>query len=369
MNPPGLDGGFESIEIEGVPNHSLATYSLLVIDGNPANAGTVLNVIPLQPAGNIGSNGLLLVRTSTATVVPSINAGTNALTAAISPNLSNGSVTLALGTGAAPVVGTTLTAPLAGFTVVDAVAYKLNSAHSEYASALAGSQGTNLGTKANGIGSLYRTINTAGAPGGWAGGPLNLSFANPGPYRWSVTSGHFFGPSGWTATGPVVGPDPGTPNYRTRTVSGTLNFPDNYVGTIEATPSFSFQVFAPAGTLRQSVSVAVNPLVGTFSFALDPAIRNDQIDLLVKGPTWLAKRIAAITLAGSLGSITGTLYNGDCDGDNAITVFDYDLISSAFDTSPGQTGWDARADLDKDGTVTVFDYDIASANFDVEGDH
>lgn len=316
VNPPGLDGGFESIEIEGVPNHRLATYSLLVIDGNPANPGTVLNVIPLQSAGNMGSNGLLLVRSSTAIVVPSINAGTKAFTATISPNLSNGSVTLALGTGAAPIVGSTLTAPLAGFTVVDAVAYKLNSTHSEYATALAGPQGSNLGTKANGIGSLYRTITTTGAAGGWAGGPLNLNFANPGPYRWSVTSGHFFGPSGWTATGPVTGPDPGTPNYRVRTVSGTLNFPDVYDGTIVPTPSFSIQVFAPAGTLRQSVSVAINPLVGTFSFALDPEIRNDEIDLLVKGPTWLAKRIAAIRVADSLANVSGSLFDGDCDGDN-----------------------------------------------------
>ena len=70
--------GYESIEVEGVPNQSLAPYSLILIDGNLVNAGTILNVIPLQPAGNVGSNGLLLVRSGAAIAVPSINSGTNA---------------------------------------------------------------------------------------------------------------------------------------------------------------------------------------------------------------------------------------------------------------------------------------------------
>ena len=60
--------------------------------------------------------------------------------------------------------------------------------------------------------------------------------------------------------------------------------------------------------------------------------------------------------------------NGDIDGDNSVTVFDYDRLSAAFDASAGDAGYDAAADLDGDGTVSVFDYDILSRNFDLVGD-
>lgn len=71
------------------------------------------------------------------------------------------------------------------------------------------------------------------------------------------------------------------------------------------------------------------------------------------------------------GSVIGVqlnLVNGDIDGDNAVTVFDYDLLSAAFDTAPGESGYLDSADLDGDGSVTVFDYDILSRNFDQVGD-
>lgn len=63
-----------------------------------------------------------------------------------------------------------------------------------------------------------------------------------------------------------------------------------------------------------------------------------------------------------------TLTNGDVDGDNAVTVFDYNALSDAFDTSPGHARWNPNADLDGDGTVSVFDYNVLSQSFDAEGD-
>lgn len=62
------------------------------------------------------------------------------------------------------------------------------------------------------------------------------------------------------------------------------------------------------------------------------------------------------------------LVNGDCDDDNAVTVFDYNVLSGAFDTVPGDVLWDPRADLDGDDQVTVFDYNVLSSNFDKVGD-
>ena len=57
-----------------------------------------------------------------------------------------------------------------------------------------------------------------------------------------------------------------------------------------------------------------------------------------------------------------------CDGDNAVTVFDYNMLSAAFDSVPGSPNWNSNADLDGDKVVTVFDYNILSANFDKTGD-
>jgi len=62
------------------------------------------------------------------------------------------------------------------------------------------------------------------------------------------------------------------------------------------------------------------------------------------------------------------LCNGDCDDDNAVTVFDYAILSDAFDSSPSDPWWDARADLDGDLTVSVFDYAVLSDSFDLTGD-
>lgn len=67
---------------------------------------------------------------------------------------------------------------------------------------------------------------------------------------------------------------------------------------------------------------------------------------------------------GNLTIPTIALINGDVDGDNAVTVFDYDDLSNAFDSRPGDPNWNVRADLDGDGSVTVFDYDVLSNNFD-----
>ena len=58
-----------------------------------------------------------------------------------------------------------------------------------------------------------------------------------------------------------------------------------------------------------------------------------------------------------------TLLNGDCDGDNEVTLFDFGIVVSAMGSVPGDPNWDARADLDGDGEVTLFDYGIVERNF------
>ena len=83
---------------------------------------------------------------------------------------------------------------------------------------------------------------------------------------------------------------------------------------------------------------------------------------------WLS-RVFTITLPahGSASSST-IVFNGDVDGDDEVTIFDYIDLSAAFDTSSGEANFSADADLDGDGSVTIFDYIILSNNFDKAGD-
>lgn len=54
---------------------------------------------------------------------------------------------------------------------------------------------------------------------------------------------------------------------------------------------------------------------------------------------------------------------GDIDEDGEVTVFDYDRLSAAYDSTPHDAHWDAAADLDGDGQVTAFDADRFSNAF------
>ncbi len=88
----------------------------------------------------------------------------------------------------------------------------------------------------------------------------------------------------------------------------------------------------------------------------------------------------SITDTGS-SAVNAVLLNGDIDNDNAVTVFDYSVLSDYFDRSTsdplndpawitvGPNGFAPKdADLDGDGAITVFDYSVLSNNFDKSGD-
>gem|GEM_PF-2865793 len=61
------------------------------------------------------------------------------------------------------------------------------------------------------------------------------------------------------------------------------------------------------------------------------------------------------------------LIAGDADGDNAVTVFDYDALCEAFDSSDGSARWNPTVDFNGDGEITVLDYDLLSLGFDRTG--
>jgi len=106
---------------------------------------------------------------------------------------------------------------------------------------------------------------------------------------------------------------------------------------------------------------------------------DDTYDVVVKIGTHLKKLAGSVALTTTDVDIAAvaTLTNGDIDGDNFVTVFDYDKLSAYFDKSSADSDWTTPdgdgiapkdADLDRDGFVTVFDYDILSSSFDETGD-
>ena len=76
----------------------------------------------------------------------------------------------------------------------------------------------------------------------------------------------------------------------------------------------------------------------------------------------------AVTSSGLLDFGQTLQTNGDCDGDNEVTSFDFGIIVSAFGSVPEDENWNPRADLDGDGEVTLFDFGILSRNFGLIGD-
>ncbi len=101
-------------------------------------------------------------------------------------------------------------------------------------------------------------------------------------------------------------------------------------------------------------------------------------DIVARGKTWMtsARRNVWINATGA-NDLRFVLLNGDIDADDAVTVFDYGVLSDYFDKSSADANWNvvgpngfrpSDADLDEDGAVTVFDYGIISDNFDLTGE-
>ncbi|MBS1704922.1 MAG: hypothetical protein JST40_03545 [Armatimonadetes bacterium] len=88
-----------------------------------------------------------------------------------------------------------------------------------------------------------------------------------------------------------------------------------------------------------------------------------------KANHWLGHTLNGLLLSGGGASgINFSLLNGDVDGDDSVTIFDYVDLSNAFDSTDVDGNWNPLADLDGDGAVTIFDYLVLSNNFDMFGD-
>lgn len=100
-----------------------------------------------------------------------------------------------------------------------------------------------------------------------------------------------------------------------------------------------------------------------------PAVLPGTYDLAFKASHWLRVVVPDVTV--SEGDVTGvnvSLNNGDIDGDNEVTLFDFGALVQAFGSTPEAPNWNPDADLDGDRDVTLFDFGILVLNFGAVGD-
>lgn len=103
-----------------------------------------------------------------------------------------------------------------------------------------------------------------------------------------------------------------------------------------------------------------------YSYLL-PVVPEGTYDIAFKADHWLRKVVTDVTVSG-VAMVDVSLLNGDIDGDNEVTLFDFGQLVAAFGSLSGDTNWNFNADLDGDLEVTLFDFGILVRNFGEIGD-
>lgn len=105
-------------------------------------------------------------------------------------------------------------------------------------------------------------------------------------------------------------------------------------------------------------------IAGTYSFTT--ALRGTY-DVAFKASHWLRSVSTVNINETGISTVNVSLRNGDVNGSNDVDLFDYLLMSDAFDTSVGDTKFSTSADLNGDNMVDFFDYLVFSESYEISG--
>jgi len=133
----------------------------------------------------------------------------------------------------------------------------------------------------------------------------------------------------------------------------------DYAGAVNGLP---VQIRVVQGSSTEHLSVSLD---NSGRFSVETSLAGSG-NVAVKVTHWLRRQVNAY-LAGEV-SLSWSLLNGDVDGDNEVTLFDFGQLVAAFGSMPGDSNWNANADLDGDAEVTLFDFGILVRNFGLIGD-
>jgi len=199
----------------------------------------------------------------------------------------------------------------------------------------------NASTNSSGVASIGYTIPAGAAIGAHT---IEVAFAGDDPLN----------PSRGTGTLTVAA--------STRKVTGTVELQD-FSGD-PSTISVTIEIRNPGDTTPIETHI-VNP-DGSSQYAFSTT-RDGTFDLAAKASHWLRHTRSSIAITGNV-TVSFSLVNGDVDGDNEVTLFDFGQLVAAFGSMPGDSHWNPNADLDGDEEVTLFDFGILVRNFGAIGD-
>jgi hypothetical protein len=123
----------------------------------------------------------------------------------------------------------------------------------------------------------------------------------------------------------------------------------------------SFQLRSMDGSPAGVMTAAVQP---DRSVMLVPPREAKRFLLSLKLGSWL-RRTVAVDLSQQT-TVNLVLPNGDVDGDNEVTLFDFAALVQSFGCFDPHNG--LSADLNRDGWVDLFDFAILVRNFGLVGD-
>jgi hypothetical protein len=122
--------------------------------------------------------------------------------------------------------------------------------------------------------------------------------------------------------------------------------------------------FYQGGVLKESKlsNVAIN---GTYS--LNTTLPAGSYDVLVRGTTWLTKKVSGVTLAPST-TVNAVMVNGNANDDDSVDLLDYFVLSDTYNLGLGDAGYNDSADFNGDNSVDLLDYFILSDSYNKESD-
>jgi len=163
----------------------------------------------------------------------------------------------------------------------------------------------------------------------------------------------------WTTSG-----GPARPIVRTYSISGKVELGD-FGGDVRTVPVVVELRHAGSTTPIRTVTLTLDSS-GNYTL---PDVSDGTYDVAFKASHWLRRVARSVRVSGAdVSGVNVSLVNGDIDGDNEVTLFDFGALVAAFGSVPGDSNWNPEADLDGDAEVTLFDFGVLVKNFGETGE-
>ncbi len=131
-------------------------------------------------------------------------------------------------------------------------------------------------------------------------------------------------------------------------------------------PSLMQVKILAAGTETVVGACLVNvDVLGGFRFSMPAA--PGIYDIRLKLTHWLSSKVRVDTSTSHVQGLNLKFANGDVNNDNKIDLLDWNALSLAWRTKPGDAKWNSQADLNGDKSVDLLDFNILSKNWRKQG--